>query len=381
MKRKRRQSPMIDTEKDCQKLIVNDVSLADVQQALATYFVSRLGIKLKYNLAKHHKRSEEIGFHDGKLAVSSGFINLDFACNLNQLSSNNANSDTATTVINNYFKTYTKEIMVNFIIWQSVDIDFDLQTRRIINNWIISNFFNMKKFMAMLYIRKFCLLSFMLYATDPHHYQKIEDAVAEDKEWLDVLADIHNPREGTDLEVQEQTWLNGYDIPWSKYHPFPAQAERYNNQLNVLYLKQLIKINRKICPKYTSQFLFQDVLVAVKRNHFKVPLPCNYLKDCMQQDDETSFSELSASDFSYDLTFQIADLNDFNILYMLASRYQSWLLEKYLIKNNIRFILNSAYASQFDLIMAKLKELGSLTGEKYAKRQIISLNVFKNHCK
>lgn len=65
---------MIDTEKDCQKLIANNVSLADVQQALATYFVSRLGIKLKYNLKKHHKRSEEIGFHDGKLAVSSGFF-------------------------------------------------------------------------------------------------------------------------------------------------------------------------------------------------------------------------------------------------------------------------------------------------------------------
>ena len=372
---------MIDTEKDCQKLIVNDVSLADVQQALSTYFVSRLGIKLKYNLAKHHKRSEEIGFHDGKLAVSSGFINLDFACNLNQLSSNNVNSDTATTVINNYFKTYTKEIMIDFIIWQSVDIDFDPQTRMIINHWIINNFFDMGKFIAMLYIRKFCLLSFMLYATDQHHYQTIENAVAKDKEWLDVLADIHKPREDTDLEVQEQIWLNGYDIPWSKYYPFPAQTERYNNQLNVLYLKQLIKINRKICPKYTSQFLFQDALVAVKRNHFKVPLPCNYLKDCMQQDDETSFSELSASDFSYDLTFQIADLDDFNILYLLASRYQFWYLEKYLAKNNIRFLLNSAYANQFDLIIAKLKELGSLTGGNYAKNQIINLNTFKNHCK
>lgn len=372
---------MIDTEKDYQELIERDVSLADVQQALATYFVSRLGIRLKYSLARHHKSSEEIGFHNNKLTASSGSINLDFACSLNQLSNNNANSDTATTVINNYFKTYTKEIMVNFIIWQSVDIDFDLQTRRIINNWIISNFFNMKKFMAMLYIRKFCLLSFMLYATDPHHYQKIEDAVAEDKEWLDVLADIHKPREGTDLEMQEQIWLNGYDILWSKYYPFPAQTERYNNQLNVLYLKQLIKINRKICPKYTSQFLFQDALAAVKRNHFVVPLPCSYLNDCMAQDDEINFSELPASDFSYDLTFQIADLNDFNILYMLASRYQSWYLEKYLAKNNIHFLLNSAYANQFDLIVAKLKELGSLTGGKYAKNQIISLNVFKNYCK
>lgn len=381
MKRKRGQSSMIDTEKDYQELIERDVSLADVQQALATYFVSRLGIRLKYSLARHHKSSEEIGFHNNELTASSGSINLDFACNLNQLSNNNANSDTTTTVINNYFKTYTKEIMVNFIIWQSVDIYFDLQTRRIINNWIISNFFNMKKFMAMLYIRKFCLLPFMLYATDPHHYQTIEDAVVKDKEWLDVLADLHTIRAGTGPKEQEQTWLKDCDIPWSEYYPFHAPVEQYNNQLNVLYLKQLIKINRKICPKYTSQFLFQDVLVAVKRNHFKVPLPCNYLKDCMQQDDETSFSELSASDFSYDLTFQIADLNDFNILYMLASRYQSWLLEKYLIKNNIRFILNSAYASQFDLIMAKLKELGSLTGGKYAKRQIISLNVFKNHCK
>lgn len=372
---------MIDTEKDCQKLIVNDVSLADVQQALAIYFVNRLSIRLKYSLTKHHKSSEEIGFHNGKLTISSGFINLDFACNLNQLSSDNANSDTVTTVINNYFKTYTKEIMIDFIIWQSVDIDFDLQTRMIINNWIISNFFNMEKFMAMLYIRKFCLLSFMLYAIDQHHYQKIENAVAEDKEWLDVLADIHKPREGTDLEMQEQIWLNGYDILWSKYCPFPAQTERYNNQLNVLYLKQLIKINRKICPKYTSQFLFQDALAAVKRNHFVVSLPCSYLNDCMAQDDEINFSELPASDFSYDLTFQIADLNDFNILYMLASRYQSWYLEKYLAKNNIRFLLNSAYANQFDLIVAKLKELGSLTGGKYAKNQIISLNVFKNYCK
>ena len=369
---------MIDTEKDCQKLIVSDVSLADVQQALATYFVSRLGIKLKYNLAKHHKRSEEIGFHDGKLAVSSGFINLDFACNLNQLSNNDANSDTAITVINNYFKTYTKEIMVDFIIRQSVDIDFDPQTRMIINNWIISNFFNMGKFIAMLYIRKFCLLSFMLYATDQHHYQTIENAVAKDKEWLDVLADIHEPRDGTVLEDQEQTWLKDYDISWAKYYPFSAQTERYNNQLNVLYLKQLIKINRKICPKYTSQFLFQDVLAAVKSNHFVVPLPCSYLNDCMAQDDE---SELLASDFSYDLTFQIADLDDFNILYLLASRYQSWYLEKYLANNNIHFLLNSAYANQFDLIIAKLKELGRLTGENYAKNQIINLNTFKNHYK
>lgn len=369
---------MIDTEKRYKELVVKRVSLIDIQNALTAFFTNKLNKKLKNYLLKHNNQIGKIGFCNGKLAISLGLKKLDFARNLSQLSNNfNTSTDTdiITKIIDNYFKTYTQEDMINFVILQSVYIYFDSQTKNVINNWVINNFFNMEKFMAMVYVRKFCLLPFMLYCIEDDHYQLLKSSVTKDREWLDVLSAIYDLTDNEEL-------VKNVDIPWSKYH-FSLEDEehlkQYNNQINELYLKQLVKINCKVCPKYVSSYLLLDAIFAAK-NNLIISLPCSYLNLCMQADDKTDIEDPASNSFTpYSLIFQIASLYDVEILYKLIILYKSWYLDKYLTKNRIQFTVADKYAHQFNSIIIKLEELEKLTGSKYIKYQIGGLHVFQHY--
>lgn len=370
---------MIDTEKRYKELVVKRVSLIDIQNALTAFFANKLDKKLKNNLLKHNNWIGQIGFDNGRLTVSLGLKKLDFAHNLNQLSNNfntSTDADMATKIIDNYFKTFTQEDMINFVILQSVYINFNFQTRNIINNWVINNFFNMEKLLAMVYIRKFCLLPFMLYCIEDDHYQLLKNSVIKDRKWLDTLSAIYDLTDNESFRKKEQDWLQKYNMPWSKYHLSMKDEEQYNNQINALYLNQLVKINCKVCPKYVSAYLLLDAIFAAD-NNLIISLPCSYLNVCMKAYSE---SDIEQTEFDpYSLTFQISSLYDFEILYKLTVLYKFWYLDKYLTKNKIQFTITTKCVKQFNSIITKLEELEKLTGSKYIKYQINGLHLFQHY--